>query len=139
MKQKIIEMYYNEHLMQKEISERLKVSKSFVSQVIKKDPRYKEYKEQKLLKSKEKHNKEIQKRVEKKRKEKQLKNSIDVLVLKKIHEQDSLELSQRSHLSNENYRKWNNSAYKYNPSKKRYEFDETLGRSYDVPKFIKER
>ena len=67
MKQKIIEMYYNEHLMQKEIAERLKVSKSFVSQIITKDPRYKEYKEQKLLKSKKKHNKEIQKRVEKKR------------------------------------------------------------------------
>ncbi len=139
MKQKIIEMYYNEHLMQKEIAERLKVSKSFVSQIITKDPRYKEYKEQKLLKSKKKHNKEIQKRVEKKRKENQFKNSVDLLVLKKIHEQDSLELSQRNHLSNENYRKWNNSAYKYNPSKKRYEFDETLGRSYDVPKFIKER
>ena len=55
------------------------------------------------------------------------------------HEQATRELSKSKHLSNENYRKWNYSAYKYNPSRKRYEFDEKLGRSIDVPKYIKER
>ena len=55
------------------------------------------------------------------------------------HRQDSKELSKSGHLSNENYRKFNYSAYKYNPSKRRYEFDNTLGRSYAVPKYIKER
>ena len=49
------------------------------------------------------------------------------------------ELSKSNHLSNESYRKWNYSAYKYNSSKRRYEFDEKLGRSYDIPKYIKER
>jgi len=61
------------------------------------------------------------------------------LLLQEQHNQAVRELSQSSHLTNENYRKWNISAYKYNPSKNRYEFDKALGRSYDVPEFIKER
>ena len=60
-------------------------------------------------------------------------------LLKAQHFQASKELSKTSHLSNENYRKWNQSAYKYNPSKRRFEFDKNLGRSSDVPKYIKER
>ena len=59
-------------------------------------------------------------------------------ILKAKHEQASIELSKSRHLTNENYRKWNQSAYHYNTSKKRYEFDDNLGRSYDVPKYIKE-
>ena len=55
------------------------------------------------------------------------------------HNQAISELSKRTHLTNENYRKWNYSAYKYNPSKHRYEFNDALGRSYDVPKYVKER
>ena len=74
-----------------------------------------------------------------KRKKIQFSNSVDDLSLKVKHNQASMELSKRSHLSNESYREWNYSAYKYNPSKRRYEFDSTLGRSYDVPKYIKER
>lgn len=42
-------------------------------------------------------------------------------------------------MSNIVEKKWNISAYRYNPSKHRYEFDERLGRSADVPKYIKER
>lgn len=50
-----------------------------------------------------------------------------------------MELSKRSHLSDENYRKWNCSAYQYNASKRRYELKKELGRSFDVPKYIKEK
>lgn len=36
------------------------------------------------------------------------------------------------------YRNWNKSAYSYNEKKRRFEFKEDeLGRSYDVPKYIK--
>ena len=35
------------------------------------------------------------------------------------------------------YRNWNKSAFTYNEKKKRFEFREELGRSYDVPKYIK--
>lgn len=64
---------------------------------------------------------------------------LDKRYLEEQHRLASLELSKAKHLSNETYRKWNISAYKYNPSKHRYEFDENLGRSADIPKYIKER
>ena len=59
--------------------------------------------------------------------------------LREQHNKDVRELSHGSHLNNEAFRKWNYSAYKYNPSKRRFEFDETLGRAADVPKYIKGR
>ena len=81
--------------------------------------------------------KDIRRRVKEQRKKAQFKNAADDLILKNMHSQASLEMSKRSHLSNENYRKWNKTAYNYNPSKKRFEFDKNLDRSYDVPKYIK--
>ena len=72
-----------------------------------------------------------------KREKKRIEDNYDAL--KSKHDQASKELSKSSYLTNENYRKWNISAYKYNASKKRYEFDSKLGKSADVPKYIKER
>ena len=139
MKEKILELYFNEKMLQKEIAKKLNISTSIVSRTLSRDSRFIEKKNRRKIANKVKHNKDIQKRVEQKRKDVQLKNYADELVLKKSHRQASVELSDREHLTNENYRKWNYSAYKYNPSKRRYEFREELGRSYDVPKYIKEK
>ena len=54
-----------------------------------------------------------------------------------MHNQASQELSKGKRLSNLAYRNWNTSAYSYNEAKRRYEFKEELGRSNDVPKYIK--
>ena len=59
------------------------------------------------------------------------------LVLKNMHNQASSELSAPRKLNNMAYRNWNKSAYKYNEKRKGYEFRKELGRSNDVPKFIK--
>lgn len=139
MKEKILKLFFENGYTQKRISEELNISKGYVSQVVTKNIRYGIYKEQKLINSRQKHNKQIQKKVEENRKKVQFKNAVDDLVLKKMHNQATLELSKKGYLTNESYRKWNSSAYRYNPSKKRYEFDDNLGRSYDVPKYIKER
>lgn len=139
MQNTILDLYFNNKLKQIEISKQLNISKSTVSKILSKDARFEEEKKHRKLENKIKHNKDIQIRVENKRKEIQFNNNVDDLILKHLHNQASTELSKRSHLTNENYRKWNISAYKYNPSKHRYEFNENLGRSYDVPKFIKER
>lgn len=139
MEEKIIYLYYTEKMKQKDIAAKLNISTSTVCRVIKKDNRYVEEKNSRQQANKIKHNKDIQKRVENSRKIAQFKKNNDDLILREIHNQDTAELSKRSHLTNDSYRKWNYSAYKYNPSKKRYEFREELGRSYDVPKFIKER
>ena len=59
--------------------------------------------------------------------------------MKAQHNQDVMELSKRGHMNNQTFRKWNSSAYNYNPSKHRYEFNEQFGRAADVPKYVKAR
>ena len=137
MKDKILDLFFDKKMKQKDIAELLNIAKSTVSKVVSKDSRFITEKSLRKANNKVKRNKDIQRRVEQNRKKVQFKNNSDDLILKQMHSQASMELSKRSHLSNENYRKWNKTAYNYNPSKKRFEFDENLGRSYDVPKYIK--
>lgn len=137
MKDEILDLFFDKKMKQKDIAELLNIAKSTVSKVVSKDSRFIAEKSLRKANDKVKRNKDIQRRVEQNRKKVQFKNNSDDLILKQMHSQASMELSKRSHLSNENYRKWNKTAYNYNPSKKRFEFDENLGRSYDVPKYIK--
>lgn len=137
MKDEILDLFFDKKMKQKDIAELLNIAKSTVSKVVSKDSRFITEKSLRKANNKVKRNKDIQRRVEQNRKKEQFKNNSDDLILKQMHSQASMELSKRSHLSNENYRKWNKTAYNYNPSKKRFEFDENLGRSYDVPKYIK--
>ncbi len=137
MKDEILDLFFNKRMKQKDIAELLNIAKSTVSKIVSKDSRFIAEKSLRKASNKVKRNKDIQRRVEQNRKKVQFKNNSDDLILKQMHSQASMELSKRSHLSNENYRKWNKTAYNYNPSKKRFEFDENLGRSYDVPKYIK--
>ena len=137
MKDEILDLFFDKKMKQKDIAELLNIAKSTVSKVVSKDSRFIAEKSLRKANNKVKRNKDIQRRVEQNRKKVQFKNNSDDLILKQMHSQASMELSKRSHLSNENYRKWNKTAYNYNPSKKRFEFDKNLGRSYDVPKYIK--
>ena len=134
MKKEILEMYYSKKMKTKDIAEELKVSLPYITKIIKTDDRYTLEKEERKKNSKIKHNKQIQKYVEEKRRKKR---DNDYLILKEMHKQASLELSKNSRLSDMTYRDWNKSAYKYNSKKKRYEFREELGRSYDVKKYLK--
>ena len=137
MKDEILDLFFDKKMKQKDIAKLLNIAKSTVSKIVSKDSRFIAEKSLRKANNKVKRNKDIQRRVEQNRKKLQFKNNSDDLILKQMHSQASMELSKRSHLSNENYRKWNKTAYNYNPSKKRFEFDENLGRSYDVPKYIK--
>ena len=137
MRDVILDLFFNKKMKQIDIAKLLNIAKSTVSKVVSKDSRFIAEKSLRKAENKVKHNKDIQIRVEQNRKKEQFKNNVDDLILKQMHSQASMELSKRSHLSNENYRKWNKTAYNYNPSKKRFEFYENLGRSYDVPKYIK--
>lgn len=137
MKDEILDLFFDKKMKQKDIAELLNIAKSTVSKIVSKDSRFIAEKSLRKANNKVKRNKDIQRRVEQNRKKVQFKNNSDDLILKQMHSQASMELSKRSHLSNENYRKWNKTAYNYNPSKRRFEFDKNLGRSYDVPKYIK--
>ncbi len=134
---KILNLFYIEHLKVKEISEKTSVTSAYVTKVIKTDSRYKEEKNFRKEKSKEKRKLDQNNFVKQKRENKRIEDNY--AFVQSQHIQASMELSKSKKLTDENYRKWNKSAYKYNPSKHRYEFDKSLGRSYDVPKYIKER
>ena len=137
LKDKIFEMFYIKHLKVKDIAEREKVSSAYITKVVKTDVRYKTEKAFRKNKSKEKR-KLAQNKFNKQKREKQ-RIEDNYAFVQEQHKDASRELSKSPKLSDENYRKWNKSAYKYNPSKHRYEFDESLGRAADVPKYIKER
>lgn len=134
-KEIIINLFYIEHLKVKDISEKINVSSAYITKVIQTDDRYIQEKEYRKGLSKQKRKVDQNNFVKKKRELKRIEDNYTAVISQ--HEQASRELSKSSHLSNESYRKWNSSAYKYNLSKHRYEFDDSLGRSIDIPKYIK--
>lgn len=136
-KELIIKYFFNEHLKVKEIAEMIHTSSSYITKIIKQEERYSEEKEYRINKSKEKRKQNQKRFIKHKREQKRFDDNF--AFVEEQHRQATLELSKSKHLSNESYRKWNISAYKYNPSKHRYEFNDNLGRSADVPKYIKER
>ena len=137
LKENIINLFYIEHLKVKEIAQKENISSAYVTKVIKKDERYLKEKEYRKNRAKDKRKVSQNNFIKNKRDIKRVEDNYCLVLLQ--HEQASREMSKSKHLSNESYRKWNYSAYKYNPSKRRYEFDSNLGRSADVPKYIKER
>jgi len=136
-KETIIQMYFIDKLRPVEISEKLHISKSAVTQVLQKEKEYIKEKDIRKELNKTKHIEKTKEINKKKRKEIQHKNNVDDLILRNMHIQDSMELSKHKKLSNMSYRDWNKSAYEYNSKRKGFEFKKELGRSYDVPKFIK--
>ena len=137
LKENIISSYYINHLKVKEISELQNVSSAYITKVIKQDSRYSNEKQYRKDISKSKRRVDQNRFIKNKRDDKRIEDNYQAIQAQ--HNQDVLELSKSKHLSNESYRRWNSSAYTYNPSKNRYEFNEQLGRSADVPKYIKER
>ena len=137
LEQEILNLYFEECLKQTEIAKRLNISNSKVSRIVTKDSRYPEEKERRKEISKNKHSESAKRIMKKKREKIKFEKNADDLLLRKMHSQASMELSKNSRLSDMAYRNWNTSAYKYNEEKKRYEFREELGRSYDVKKYLK--
>ena len=137
MEDEVLILYYEEKLRQIDISKQLHIPQYKITRIIQKDSRYKKEKE---IRHKQNKNKNIEYTKEynkSKRKIKQFKNNADDLILKNMHNQASAELSKTKRLSNMAYRNWNKSAYSYNEKNKRFEFKNELGRSFDVPKYIK--
>lgn len=128
LKENIISNYYIKHLKVKEISEELNVSTAYITKIIKQDIRYAEEKQFRKDISKNKRRLAKNKFIKNKRDNKRIEDNYPAIQAQ--HDQASRELSKSKHLSNENFRKWNNSAYTYNPSKHRYEFDERLRSSF---------
>ena len=138
-KNTILNMYFLEKLTPAQISRKLKISKSAVTQVLQKDNRYFEVKSERIEQNKESHIQRTKDYMKEKRSTMQFEQNVDNLVLKNMHNQASKELSKVKKLSNMAYRNWNTSAFDYNNKRHGYEFKDELGRSFDVPKFIKSK
>ena len=136
-KDKIIEMFFINHLSVKEIADSIGTSSAYITKIIKTNERYVKEKQYRKEKSKEKRKQDKNNFMKNKREQKRIDDNYSFVQAQ--HYQATKELSKSRHITNETYRKWNSSAYKYNPLKKRYEFDEQLGRASDIPKYIKER
>lgn len=128
-------LYFEEGKNLTEIAEIVNTSISYISKILKKDERYeveKEKRKQKNLLQRREKQKEC---IYKNRKSKL---DVEYAKMKEQHEQAAKELSKSSILGKEALRKYCSSAYKYNPSKKRYEFDtESLLKPIDFPQYIK--
>lgn len=131
LKDDITTLFYIEHLKVKEIAEKVDTSSSYITKVVKQDSRYLQEKEYRKAISKDERKVAQNNFIKNKRENKRVEDNYSFV--QSQHEQATRELSKSKHLSNESYIKWNYSAYKYNPSRKRYEFDEKLGCSIDVP------
>lgn len=131
----INELYFEEKKTLTEIAEVINTSVSYISKILRKNEKYNEEKEKRKNENLLKRRKVQKDLIYSKRK-----SNIDIeyIKLKTQHEQASMELSKRSILGKDTLRKWCSSAYVYNKSKKRYEFDtKNLNKPSDFPSYIK--
>lgn len=135
IKSYVILLFYIQHYSTKDIAVEVNISESYVTKIIKEDSRYTNEKQRRKEEAKEKRRE--YKRLHEKHRRETIRIDDNYSYVRTQHDKDVRELSEAKHLNNESYRRWNYSAYHYNPSKKRYEFDSSLGRSADVPKYIK--
>ena len=111
-KDKIIELFYNEHLRPTDISKKLKVKMPYITRIIQTDSRYIEEKEARKQENREKQKEQkriyVQNKREKERQEKQDYQKLLVQI-----NNDNKFLSTKRQVSDEKYAKWNRSAYDY--------------------------
>ena len=111
-KDKIIELFYNEHLRPTDISKKLKVKMPYITKIIQTDSRYISEKEARKQENREKQKE--QKRIyaqNKREKERQEKQDYQKLLVQ--IDNDNKFLSTKRQVSDEKYAKWNRSAYDY--------------------------
>ena len=136
-KDNIIALFFEEKLQPTEIASRLNVGKSYITKIIKSDTRYANEKAARKVLNKAKNKAYKIQFMNAKREIERRNRTLDAFLICQ-HVQAAAELSQRiSGMSNRTFRKWNSSAYIYDNSKNRFEFDNSITGSYAVPKYIK--
>ena len=111
-KDKIVELFYNEHLRPTDISKKLNVKMPYITRIIQKDSRYISEKEGRKQENREKQKEQkriyAQNRREKERQEKQDYQKLLIQI-----NNDNKFLSTKKKVSDLKYAKWNRSAYDY--------------------------
>lgn len=133
-KEKILDLYYNQHLKQNEIAKLVGTTAQYVSKVVRADKRNKEEKEKRKTENSENRKVYMQEYFKTYNRPKKDDNTYEQMVAQQI--QDSLELSFSNNIiSDYAYAKWNSSAYHTN-SKGNLVLNRNLKVGFDVPKSI---
>lgn len=135
-KKQILDLYFNKHLQQIEISKQLDVSQQYISKIVKKDKRYKTEKDYRKSQNAEKrkvYQKEYQKDYVRKKE-----NDIAFEALQAQLAQDAKLLSYKAHnLSTYALKKANSSIYEYDKNRNQYVMLKGIKSSIDLPRRIK--
>ena len=133
-KEKILDLYYNQHLKQNKIAKLVGTTAQYVSKVVRADKRNKEEKEKRKTENSENRKVYMQEYFKTYNRPKKDDNSYEQMVAQQI--QDSLELSFSNNIIYDYaYAKWNSSAYHTN-SKGNLALNRNLKVGFDVPKSI---
>ena len=133
-KEKILDLYYNQHLKQNEIAKFVGTTAQYVSKVVRADKRNKEEKEKRKMENSENRKIYLQEYFKTYDRPKKDDNSYEQMLAQQ--RQDSLELSFSNNIiSDYAYAKWNSSAYHTN-SKGNLVLNRNLKVGFDVPKSI---
>lgn len=133
-KDKILDLFFNEHLEQIDIAKKLNVSKQYVSKIVRADSRYENTKQNKLQGNATKRKEYLKEYFKTYKRPKQEDISYEQLKAQQL--QDSLELSYSSgNINDYAFAKWNISAYHRN-SKGNLVLNKGLNVGFDVPRTI---
>lgn len=138
-KEKIIIFYYEKRLNTIEISEKLKISKQYVSKIVRNDTRYINERNRRKSESAIKQRNRNIDCIKKKRQKNKLERVQADASLQKSHIQASIDMSGRRTINNRAFRNWNSSIYQYYERTKEYRIKDKFKNkvSYAVPKKIK--
>ena len=136
-KEKIIFLFFEKKLTTIEIANKLKITKQYVSKIVRQDFRYAEERENRKINNRKKQKQRVVNYIYKKRKQKRQDNINDSMEL--LHFQASCEMSKRKFINNRTFRNWNSSIYEYYERAKEFRVKKDLKNkiSYAVPKKIK--
>lgn len=133
-KEKILDLYYNQHLKQNEIAKIVDTTTQYVSKVVRTDKRNIEEKEKRKKENSENRKIYLQEYFKTYNRPKKDDNSYKQMIAQQI--QDSMELSfSNSNISDYAFVKWNSSAYHTN-NKGNLVIDRKLKVGFDVPKSV---
>ena len=133
-KEKILDLYYNQHLKQNEIAKIVDTTTQYVSKVVRTDKRNIEEKEERKKENSENRKIYLQEYFKTYNRPKKDDNSYEQMIAQQI--QDSMELSfSNSNISDYAFVKWNSSAYHTN-NKGNLVIDRKLKVGFDVPKSV---
>ncbi len=133
-KLQILKFYYEDDMKIIDIANSVKVSRAYISKVIKDDERYQVKKDRQKEETRQRKKQYTNYKMKQIREEKSKQEAF----LKQQHLQASRELSGgRVTISNRAFRDWNSSIYQYNKKTNAYHLKKGIITGFDVPKKIK--